>query len=296
MKTTTSVSISSAFDGGNGKLNKFDIVNGQPTVYVDIEKDPYTELEKLFHFQYFSFRSSVKGITEPTTIRYVLANAGKASYWKAWEESTTFYSNCPSDPNSWLRKVDTSYDESTGELTWTHTHKPSESCYFAYFPPYSYERHLNLISKCESAPSSVVESLGQTLDGREMECVKVGSGDKICWIIHRQHPGENMAEFYAEGLLTRLLGLESNYAVDGMVRDALKMYTFYIVPNMNPDGSFRGHLRTNAKGQNLNREWCSSGSEETGDFYEAPTMERSPEVYHVLKKMDETGVGKLGLF
>lgn len=290
MKTTTSVSISSAFDGGNGKLNKFDIVNGQPTVYVDIEKDPYTELEKLFHFQYFSFRSSVKGITEPTTIRYVLANAGKASYWKAWEGSTTFYSNCPSDPNSWLRKVDTSYDESTGELTWTHTHKPSESCYFAYFPPYSYERHLNLISKCESAPSSEVESLGQTLDGREMECVKVGSGDKICWIIHRQHPGENMAEFYAEGLLTRLLGLESNYAVDGMVRDALKMYTFYIVPNMNPDGSFRGHLRTNAKGQNLNREWCSSGSEETGDFYEAPTMERSPEVYHVLKKMDETGV------
>ena len=79
-------------------------------------------------------------------------------------------------------------------------------------------------------------------------------------------------------------------AVDGQVRDVLKMYTFYIVPNMCPDGAFRGHLRTNAGGQNLNREWCSSGSEENGDFYEAPTLERSPEVYHVLKKMDETGV------
>eukprot|EP00964_Phaeocystis_antarctica_P086039 scaffold54421_cov25-Phaeocystis_antarctica.AAC.1 len=26
---------------------------------------------------------------------------------------------------------------------------------------------------------------------------------------------------------------------------------------MNPDGAVRGHLRTNACGANLNREWCS---------------------------------------
>ena len=37
------------------------------------------------------------------------------------------------------------------------------------------------------------------------------------------------------------------------------------VPNMNPDGSYRGHLRTNAKGANLNREWKN------------PTPEYSPE-------------------
>ena len=75
-----------------------------------------------------------------------------------------------------------------------------------------------------------------------MECITVGTGPKTCWIIHRQHPGENMAEFYAEGLLARLLGLDSGYAVDGMVRNVLNMYTFYIVPNMCPDGAFRGHL------------------------------------------------------
>jgi murein tripeptide amidase MpaA len=40
------------------------------------------------------------------------------------------------------------------------------------------------------------------------------------------------------------------------------------------DGSFRGHLRTNAAGANLNREWCTTGA------YEAPTLHRSPEVYH----------------
>src|SRR5690606_37436997 len=53
---------------------------------------------------------------------------------------------------------------------------------------------------------------------------------------------------------------------------------FHIVPNMNPDGAFRGHLRTNALGVNLNREW------------HAPSAERSPEVLCVRERMDETGV------
>ena len=47
---------------------------------------------------------------------------------------------------------------------------------------------------------------------------------------------------------------------------------------MNPDGTRRGHLRTNAAGVNLNREW------------HAPTPERSPEVLCVRNRMDETGV------
>ena len=47
---------------------------------------------------------------------------------------------------------------------------------------------------------------------------------------------------------------------------------------MNPDGTFRGHLRTNAAGVNLNREWAE------------PTAERSPEVLCVRDEMDRTGV------
>src|SRR3546814_20579050 len=54
--------------------------------------------------------------------------------------------------------------------------------------------------------------------------------------------------------------------------------TFHIVPNMNPDGSCRGHLRTNSAGVNLNREW------------HAPSADKSPEVLVVRNAMDETGV------
>ena len=169
-----------------------------------------------------------------------------------------------------------------GKLSWEHEHTKNESIFFSYFPPYSYSRHLNLVSKCGEFANVI--SLGQTLEGREIECVTVGEGNLTCWIIHRQHPGETMAEHYAEGLLTRLLGLDTKGEVDDQVKRILKMYKFYIVPCMCLDGAVMGHLRTNSAGANLNREWA------TKRFYEAPTLERSPEVYYVLQKMDETGV------
>ena len=276
LNTETTVSISDAFDGGNIQHVK----NNESQVYLKVKPDPYTELEKVSHMQYFSFRSRVQCENE-STLTYIIENAGDCSYPSAWPGSTVFYSK---DRKTWKRVVNSTYDKENGHLKWTFEHAASESIHFCYFPPYSYERHLDLISKCDAAEGATVRSLGQTLDGREMDVVIAGTGSRKAWIIHRQHPGENMAEFFAEGLLNRLLGLDSNGSIDGMAKKALDMYTFYIVPNMNPDGGYRGHLRTNACGANLNREWC-----QTGD-YEAPTLKRSPEVYHVLKAMDETGV------
>ncbi|MGE5162039.1 MAG: carboxypeptidase family protein, partial [Betaproteobacteria bacterium] len=52
---------------------------------------------------------------------------------------------------------------------------------------------------------------------------------------------------------------------------------FHVVPNMNPDGSVLGNLRTNAAGANLNREWLT------------PTAERSPEVKAVRDAIHASG-------
>jgi len=219
-----------------------------------------------------------------TTIKvtYKIINAGEASYSNAFHGYTTCYTT---DRSHWHRVLNTQFQN--GELIWSMETHPSQSIQFGYFPLYSYERHLDLISKCTKSPHANVMSLGQSLDGREMECVQVGSGPLNAWVIHRQHPGESMAEYYAEGLLERLLGLTNcDGCQDGLVRTLCDQFTFYIVPNMCPDGSLRGHLRTNAAGCNLNREWAPTPSEN----YDAPTIERSPEVYHVLAKMDETGV------
>lgn len=306
------VSISDAYDSGNGELASLRLADGAAEDGVDvhvgvrIRPDPYTALEDARHSQHFSFRATLnpdapemrgrfRGRTR-IRARYALENAGAASYADAFAGYAAFATTgrTPFDPAAWGRKGDTAYDGK--RLTWTHDHEVGEpSAYFAYFPPYSQERHLALVEKCAAAEGVTVASLGQTLDGRELDVVTVGTGSRTCWVIHRQHPGESMAEFYAEGLLTRLLGLDDKW--DKVAEKARELYTFHIVSNINPDGSCRGYLRTNAAGQNLNREWCPSpapaaddGAEgAAADPYAAPTLARSPEVHHLLQRMDATG-------
>jgi murein tripeptide amidase MpaA len=82
-----------------------------------------------------------------------------------------------------------------------------------------------------------------------------------------------MAEWWMEGALEELGDPASPVA-----RTLWHRARLHLVPNMNPDGSRRGYLRTNAAGANLNREWHN------------PSAERSPEVLAVLARMDETGV------
>merc|ERR1712242_522077 len=109
----------------------------------------------------------------------------------------------------------------------------------------------------------------------------VGNGPTKAWVIHRQHPGESQAEWFAEGLVERLLDTD-----DAKARLIRELCTVYIVPNVNPDGSVRGHLRTNACGANLNREWAPCPDDSS---YDAPTLQRSPEIFYILQTMDAVG-------
>ena len=77
-----------------------------------------------------------------------------------------------------------------------------------------------------------------------------------------------MAEWFVEGLVKRLAGW-GDWAGDPVARMIFDHAVFHIVPNMNPDGSVLGNLRTNAAGANLNREWME------------PDAARSPEVLAV---------------
>ena len=279
------VSISDSFDAGN-----IDLVGvSDSTVQVKIRPDPLTELEDKRHMQWFAFRAT--GDENDGVVRYEILNAANVSFADAWEGSEVVAST---DRKTWSRVDSTAYDAERGVLSWEWTHSaPGAPVYFAYFDLYPYERHLDLVARCaaakDAAPGLSVRSLGQTLDGREMDCVSVGTGPLQAWVIHRQHPGESMAEFFAEGLLGRLLGFDSEGVPEPLVQVLLKQMTVHVVPSMNPDGALRGHLRTNACGANLNREWAPT-TLDSGAIYDAPTTHRSPEVYHVLHAMDQSGV------
>lgn len=250
--------ISSLFDAGNIEcIDQSDASNIKLRIRADHQSDFY---------QWFYFRAANVG---DIACRYVIENAAGAAYVGGWKDYRAVASY---DREFWFR-VDTSFDGK--QLVIEHTSE-QDQVYFAYFAPYSMERHADLIAFAQGSEKCQVETLGHTLDGQAIDCLRFGDpdkADKTLWMVARQHPGETMAEWWMEGLINRLVDDS-----DPVVRAVLQKSVIYLVPNMNPDGSRRGHLRTNAAGINLNREWHQS------------SLEKSPEVYHVLEKMKSTGL------
>ena len=255
------VSIRADFDSGNATACA---THADGTIHVQIRPDPYTEKDGRSHFQWFCFMVKV---TSADKVRLRIDNAGEASYPKGYID----YKACMTyDKKSWFRVPETKYEDGALHIDVV---PEEDTFYLAYFPPYTYGQHLNLIDMCKESSLVTYENLGETLDGRSMDMLHVGTGAVHAWLLARQHPGESMAEWWMEGMLKRLID-----PTDQGAAKLRSIFTFHVVPNMNVDGSIRGHLRTNAAGANLNREWME------------PSLEYSPEVYYVRNKMDECGV------
>ncbi|MET3107319.1 murein tripeptide amidase MpaA [Oxalobacteraceae bacterium GrIS 2.11] len=251
-----SIKISSHFDAGAIEVVS---TTSPAQIHLKLRKDSNAEFMQWFYFRLQGARD------EACTIQ--ILNAGQSTYPGGWNGYRAVASY---DREEWFR-VETEFDGKA--LTIQHT--PTEdSVYYAYFEPYSWERHLTLLGRAAYSPLVRVEDLGSTVDGRDLNMLVVGdeSAEKKIWVIARQHPGETMAEWLVEGMLDALLD-----AANPVARKLLQKAVFYIVPNMNPDGSVRGNLRTNAAGANLNREWMT------------PSLANSPEVFHVKNKIHATG-------
>ncbi len=251
------VQINSSFSAGN--IEHIETIE-QTKVSLAIKADNESEFK-----QWFCFKAN-NALGE--TIEFQIIDADKTAYPDGWQDYNVC---CSYDGVEWFR-VPTEFKG--GKLLFSLEFE--QSCaYFAYFAPYSYERHLQLVHQAALHPLCEHEVLGETLDGREMNMLVVGNHEAAnkVWLIARQHPGETMAEWFMEGLIHRLLDLD-----DAISRKLLRDCCFYLVPNMNPDGSERGHLRTNAKGINLNRQWDKMDAE------------ICPEVCLVKNAMKQTGV------
>ena len=252
------LTISTAFDSG-----AIDVISLQDPGHIrlGLRPDNASPFKQWFHFRLAgtAFRECVMHIE----------NAGQSAYPGGWEN---YAARASYDGVEWFT-VPTSYAD--GVLTIRHQPQ-RDSVFYAYFEPYSFERHLQTLGHAQLAANAVMTELGQTVDGRPLDMLRIGSpdaGKRKVWVIARQHPGETMAEWFAEGLISALL--DPQHAV---ARKLLTEAVFYVVPNMNPDGGVRGNLRTNAAGTNLNRAWS------------APSIETSPEVLLVRNAMEATGV------
>ena len=249
------LTINAAFDSGNIRLLR---VEGT-TVDLEIVPDHQSDF-----YQWFHFRAAGLGGAKWT---FRITNAGGAAYAFGWPG---YRARASTDRRAW-RQVETRYTDGVLAFDWDGA--AGDLAWFAYFAPFTSEMHADLVARFANLPGVTHRELGRSLDGQPIDYLRIGTGTKQAWLYARQHPGESMAEWWMEGALEMLTD-----PADPIARSLRAKATFRIAPNMNPDGSFRGHLRTNAAGVNLNREWHE------------PTAERSPEVLCVRNAMDASGV------
>ncbi|GMN14033.1 M14-type cytosolic carboxypeptidase [Altererythrobacter sp. MTPC7] len=254
----TDIGIDTQFDSGNIEVLSISGASAR----LALHKDNQSDFAQWFHFR-------VHGAAD-RELELKITGLENSAYPAGWPD----YDACVSEDRDFWGRAASTYDKDEDGGTLTIRYTPgTDIAWFAYFAPYSMERHHDLVA--ESAASEGVEyrRLGQTLDGQPLDCLEMGDGARQVWLYARQHPGESMAEWWMEGALEVLCD-----PTDTVGRALRKHCRLHVVPNCNPDGSRRGHLRTNAVGTNLNREWAE------------PSAEASPEVLAIRAAMDESGV------
>jgi murein tripeptide amidase MpaA len=230
------IRISSQFD--SGAIEVLDASDASD-IRLNLRADNAAGFCQWFHFRLQGARG------QACTISF--ENAGQSAYPDGWDGYRVVASY---DRRNWFRLQSGHYDGQRYVFGLTPNF---DSIYFAYFEPFPWERHLDLLGSADASPVATVSDLGATPDGRDLNLITIGRaapGKRKVWIIARQHPGETMTEFFVEGMLERLYDTS-----DPVSRRLLERACFHVVPNMNPDGSVRGNLRTNAHGVNLNRAW-----------------------------------------
>lgn len=247
----TKIEIMLPKDGGNIEF----VEAKSNTILLNIRPDSSKQVFHWFHF-------GLKGQEGQTYILKIL-NADQSEF-PCWKDQLDFpYAAVASyDGATWVR-VKTQF---TNKQLVIQVRLEHDTIFFATFAPYTYKRHEQLLA---SLSPDQVSTIGFSVNNKPISLVTIGTpSEKVlkCWIIARQHPGEPMAEWFMEGL------------IQALSKEKPKDVIFYLIPNMNPDGTALGNLRTNAMGYDLNRSWDS------------PDAKNTPEVHCVLRAMKEKSV------
>ena len=132
-----------------------------------------------------------------------------------------------------------------------HLEMPGPRLYVARVEPYRLSDLDQLLASLRQNPLVAVTSIGQTVQGRSLEIVRIGHRQAPHRVVlrARAHPWEAGGNWVVEGLIESLL------RVDAEAQRYLERYAVYVLPIANKDGVARGMSRFNVLGKDLNREW-----------------------------------------
>jgi hypothetical protein len=138
-----------------------------------------------------------------------------------------------------------------GERVRLSVEMPGPKLYVARIEPYRLSDLDAFLAKIRPNPLVQITPIGRTVQGRELEILRVGNprAPYRIFLRARAHPWEPAGNFVVQGLVRRLLGEDAD------ARQFRERYCAYILPMANKDGVALGRTRFNLLGKDLNRNW-----------------------------------------
>ncbi len=121
--------------------------------------------------------------------------------------------------------------------------------YVAGMEPYRISDLDRLLNEIRNNPLVSIDSIGETVEGRRLEIIKIGHENAPfrVFIRARAHPWEAGGNWVVQGLIKSLLDEKDDKT------NYLDTYCVYVLPMANKDGVNRGLTRFNSNGIDLNR-------------------------------------------
>ena len=239
-KNKKHIKITCDFESGNCKILKISTKNNKD-YYVKLTKnhEPYPKHIKRKYENWFYFKvNNCKDKNITFDFKYL----------KYFQNNFNKYTTCYSYDNKIWKRTPTTIKKDN--IVWSFTPKKN-TIWFAYYAPYTTKRKNKLMLEMKKKSNTKYKVLGLSNMKQKIDMLKIGHGDKHMFIVARQHPGETVGSYMAEGLLKEFF--ESKHSKKR--KEFVKKYTLNIIPMCNPDGVYLGHWYTNKKGCNLNRNW-----------------------------------------
>ena len=142
-------------------------------------------------------------------------------------------------------------DNSSGVSVRFAVTMPGPRLYVARLEPYRLSDLERFLTSIRPHPLVAITPIGRTVQGRELEIVRVGreNAPYRVFLRARAHPWEPAGNWLIEGLVGKLLRGDAEAA------RLLERTCYYILPMANKDGVANGRTRFNLLGKDLNRNW-----------------------------------------
>jgi hypothetical protein len=168
--------------------------------------------------------------------------------------------------------------------------------FMARVEPYRLSDLDSFVSSIRSNRLVKVEPIGKTVEGRDLEIIRIGNpnAEFRVFLRGRAHPWEAGSSWVVEGFIRCLL------QGDLQSKKFLESYCAYVLPMANKDGVAHGRTRFNSQGKDLNRDWDKPADPELAPENYAlekwlEGMIRAGKAPHLALEMHNDGGGLLHL-